>query len=34
VASGDAVLVMPRERAQDVRQVVAALESTGRKTYL
>jgi mannose-1-phosphate guanylyltransferase len=34
VATDDAVLVMPRSRAQDVRQVVEALERTGRGSYL
>ena len=34
VATDDAVLVMPKSRAQDVRQVVDALERTGRGTYL
>jgi mannose-1-phosphate guanylyltransferase len=34
IATDDAVLVMPRERAQEVRNVVAALETEQRKTYL
>jgi mannose-1-phosphate guanylyltransferase len=34
VATDDAVLVMPRGRAQDVRQVVEQLERTGRGSYL
>jgi len=34
VATDDAVLVMPRSRAQDVRGVVEALERTGRGSYL
>jgi mannose-1-phosphate guanylyltransferase len=34
VATDDAVLVMPRERAQDVREVVKALETAKRDTYL
>lgn len=34
VATDDAVLVMPKSRAQDVREVVDALERTGRGTYL
>lgn len=34
VATDDAVLVMPKSRAQDVRQVVDALERTGRANYL
>jgi mannose-1-phosphate guanylyltransferase len=34
VASDDAVLVMPRSRAQDVREIVKALEQKNLKTYL
>ncbi len=34
VATADAVLVMPKSRAQDVRKVVEHLETTGRGTYL
>jgi mannose-1-phosphate guanylyltransferase len=34
VATDDAVLVLPRARAQDVREVVKALESQKRETYL
>ncbi len=34
VATDDAVLVMPRARAQDVREVVKALEAQNLKTYL
>ena len=34
VATDDAVLVMPKSRAQDVKQVVDALERTNRGTYL
>jgi mannose-1-phosphate guanylyltransferase len=34
VATDDAVLVLPRERAQDVRQVVDALEKARRDPYL
>ena len=34
VKSGDAVLVVPRERAQDVREVVAALSARGLSRYL
>jgi mannose-1-phosphate guanylyltransferase len=34
VAVDDCILVMPKERAQDVRQVVKALESKDLKTYL
>ncbi len=34
VATDDAVLVMPKSRAQDVRAVVDALERSGRGTYL
>lgn len=34
VATDDAILVMPRERAQDVREVVKALEAKDLKTYL
>jgi mannose-1-phosphate guanylyltransferase len=34
VATDDAVLVLPRERAQDVREVVRALETNEGKTYL
>jgi mannose-1-phosphate guanylyltransferase len=34
VASDDAVLVLPRERAQDVREVVRALEASKRDPYL
>ena len=34
VATDDAILVMPRERAQDVRKVVEALETGGRDPYL
>jgi|CXWL01.1.fsa_nt_gi mannose-1-phosphate guanylyltransferase len=34
VRSGDAVLVMPRSRAQDLRQVVAALEAAHRDDLL
>jgi mannose-1-phosphate guanylyltransferase len=34
VVTEDAVLVMPKDRAQDVREVVRALESAKRETYL
>jgi mannose-1-phosphate guanylyltransferase len=34
VKAGDAVLVVPRERAQDVREVVAALSARGLARYL
>jgi mannose-1-phosphate guanylyltransferase len=34
VATDDAVLVLPRERAQDVREIVAALEKSRREAYL
>jgi mannose-1-phosphate guanylyltransferase len=34
VATDDAVLVMPKSRAQDVREVVKNLESTNRKEFL
>jgi mannose-1-phosphate guanylyltransferase len=34
VATDDAVLVLPKSRAQDVRQVVDALERSGRGSYL
>jgi mannose-1-phosphate guanylyltransferase len=34
VASGGAVLVLPRERAQDVREIVKALESSKSETWL
>ena len=34
VATADAVLVLPRERAQDVRAIVDALEKSGRHSYL
>jgi hypothetical protein len=34
VATEDAVLVVPRERAQDVREAVRALEASGRDSYL
>jgi mannose-1-phosphate guanylyltransferase len=34
VATDDAVLVLPRDRAQDVRQIVAALEKGEFKSYL
>jgi mannose-1-phosphate guanylyltransferase len=34
VATPDAVLVVPKERAQEVRAVVATLERTGRKELL
>ena len=34
VATDDAILVMPRERAQDVRRVVEALETGKRDPYL
>jgi mannose-1-phosphate guanylyltransferase len=34
VSTDDAVLVMPKSRAQDVREVVKALESTNRKEFL
>jgi mannose-1-phosphate guanylyltransferase len=34
VVTEDAVLILPREQAQDVRQVVAELERRGAKTYL
>ena len=34
VATDDAVLVMPRSRAQDVREVVKCLETTHRKEFL
>ncbi len=34
VATDDAVLVMPKSRAQDVREVVKTLETTNRKEFL
>ena len=34
VRTGDAVLVLPRERAQEVRRVVEALEAAGRTDLL
>jgi mannose-1-phosphate guanylyltransferase len=34
VVTDDAVLVIPKDRAQDVREVVRALESSKRETYL
>jgi mannose-1-phosphate guanylyltransferase len=34
VVTDDAVLVMPKDRAQDVREVVRALETAKRETYL
>jgi mannose-1-phosphate guanylyltransferase len=34
VATEDAVLVLPKERAQDVREIVAALEKSKREAYL
>ncbi len=34
VAAGGAVLVLPRERAQDVREIVKALEAGKRETWL
>ncbi|MDB4971065.1 MAG: Mannose-phosphate guanylyltransferase [Myxococcales bacterium] len=34
VATDDAILVMPRSRAQDVREVVKCLETTNRKEFL
>jgi mannose-1-phosphate guanylyltransferase len=34
VAADDAVLVLPRERAQDVREIVKALEKSKRESYL
>jgi mannose-1-phosphate guanylyltransferase len=34
VATEDAVLVLPKERAQDVREVVKQLEAKDLKTYL
>jgi hypothetical protein len=34
VVTDDAVLVMPKDRAQDVREVVRALENAKRETYL
>jgi mannose-1-phosphate guanylyltransferase len=34
VAAEDAILVLPRDRAQDVRQIVAALEKGELKSYL
>jgi mannose-1-phosphate guanylyltransferase len=34
VATDDAVLIMPRERSQDVRRVVAELERQGLDAYL
>jgi mannose-1-phosphate guanylyltransferase len=34
VRSGDAVLVVPRARAQDVREIVRRLEAAGRDPYL
>lgn len=33
IESGDAVLVMPRERTQDVRRIVERLKSEGREEY-
>jgi len=34
VVTDDAVLVMPKDRAQDVREIVRALETSKRETYL
>jgi hypothetical protein len=34
VATDDAVLVMPKSKAQQVRDVVKALETTNRKEFL
>jgi mannose-1-phosphate guanylyltransferase len=34
VADGDAVLVLPRDRAQDVREIVKSLELAKRQSYL
>jgi hypothetical protein len=34
VATGDATLVLPLDRSQDVRQVVAALQAQGRQDLL
>jgi hypothetical protein len=34
VATRDAVLVIPKDRAQDVRQIVEALQKTGRTDLL
>ena len=34
VATDEAVLVLPKDRAQDVKEIVRALESTGKGTYL
>ena len=34
VATDDAILVMPKSRAQDVREVVKCLETTNRKEFL
>jgi mannose-1-phosphate guanylyltransferase len=34
VVTDDAILVMPKDRAQDVREVVRALETSKRETYL
>ena len=34
VVTDDAVLVIPKDRAQDVREVVRALETSKRETYL
>ncbi len=34
VATGDAVVVLPKERAQEIKRIVEALEATGNETYL
>jgi mannose-1-phosphate guanylyltransferase len=34
VAAGDSVLVMPKDRAQDVKDVIRALETSKRESYL
>ena len=34
VATDDAVLVLPKSRAQDVKEIIRALESSKRESYL
>jgi mannose-1-phosphate guanylyltransferase len=34
VAAGDSVLVMPKDRAQDVKEIIRALETSKRESYL
>ena len=34
VRAGNAVLVLPRERAQDVREIVKRLEGAGQEEFL